>query len=212
MSVILPAGYTGEDKANIDPAGQAPLYGGNVLMHICCGPCSLFCIDEFRRLLPEAGLHGLFANPNIHPYDELLRRAESCAKAADYKHLEVDFLPDYYRAGWEYFERSDKGIQVQGEADIERCSMCYSVRAELTAGYAKRHGYDAITSTLFVSPYQNHDLLKKIFAEKAKEHGLDFVYIDFRTGFRKGQAEAKEIGLYRQKYCGCIRSVRVKQK
>lgn len=212
MSMILPADHAGEYKENTDRTGQDPIYAGNVLMHICCGPCSLFCIDEFRRLLPDAGLHGLFANPNIHPYDELLRRAESTARAADYKNLEVDFLPDYDRAAWEYFERTDGFAQIQGEPDGERCSMCYGVRAELTAEYASRHGYDAITSTLFVSPYQDHELLKRIFAKTAEEHGLDFIYIDFRTGFRRGQAEAKEIGLYRQKYCGCIRSVRVKRK
>ena len=212
MSVILPAGYGGGAEQNTVNAADARNYKANVLMHICCGPCSLFCIDEFRRLLPDAGLHGLFANPNIHPYDEFIRRAESCAKAADYKHLEVDFLPDYNRAGWEYFERSDKGPQLQGESDGERCAMCYNLRAELTAEYAVLHGFGAITSTLFVSPYQDHELLKKVFAAKAEEHGLDFVYIDFRTGFRKGQAEAREIGLYRQKYCGCIRSLRVKQK
>ena len=194
MSVIVPA--------------EGEKYTGKTLMHICCGPCSLFCIDEFRRLCPEAQLKGLYANPNIHPYEEFLRRAESTAKAADYKGLDVDFLFNFDRAAWERFTRSDNAPQIQGEPDNERCRMCYRVRMELTADYAKNNGYDAITSTLFVSPYQNHELLNEICAETALEHGLDFVYIDFRVGFRKGQAEAREIGLYRQKYCGCIRSLR----
>ncbi|MBO4326435.1 MAG: epoxyqueuosine reductase QueH [Clostridia bacterium] len=206
MSIILPAAYglVSED------GNLRAQYSGNVLMHICCGPCSLFCIDEFRRLLPDAALKGLFANPNIHPYDEFVRRAGSTAAAADYKHLEVDFLPYYDRLSWEEFVRSDGKEQPQGEPDGERCAMCYKVRMELTAQHAKAHGFDAITSTLFVSPYQNHELLKAVCAETAEKHGLDFVYIDFRTGFRKGQAEAREIGLYRQKYCGCIRSERIK--
>ena len=188
--------------------GDGADYKGKTLMHICCGPCSLFCIDEFRRLCPEALLRGLYANPNIHPYDEFLRRAESTAIAADYKGLEVDFLPYYNRGRWECFTRSDGGLQTQGEPDKERCEMCYRARMELTADHAAGLGFDAITSTLFVSPYQDHELLKKVCEEAAEARGLDFVYIDFRVGFRKGQAEAREIGLYRQKYCGCIRSLR----
>ena len=179
-----------------------------ILMHICCGPCSLYCIDEMRRVYPESSLNGLFANPNIHPYDEFLRRAESTAKAADHKGIDVDFLPYFDREMWENFRRTDGGIQVQGEPDKERCGMCYRVRMNITADYAVSHGYDAFTSTLFVSPYQDHGLLKAVCEEIAREKGIRFAYVDFRPGFRKGQQEAREIGLYRQKYCGCIRSLR----
>ena len=38
----------------------------------------------------------------------------------------------------------------------------------------------------------------------AKKYGVSFLYRDFRVGFREGQEKAKELGLYRQKYCGCI--------
>jgi predicted adenine nucleotide alpha hydrolase (AANH) superfamily ATPase len=197
-----------QNKSENEPVPVCERYGGNVLMHICCGPCSLFCIDEFRRIFPGAGLKGLYANPNIHPYDEFIRRAQSTAQAANYKQLEVEFLPYFDRKKWEEFVRTDGTVQIQGEPDGERCAMCYAQRMELTASYAEKHGFDAITSTLFVSPYQNHELLKTICGQAAERHGLDFVYIDFRPGFRKGQAEARAIGLYRQKYCGCIRSER----
>lgn len=180
----------------------------NTLMHICCGPCSLYCIDEFRRVYPEAALHGLFANPNIHPYDEFLRRAESTAQAANYKGLEVDFLPYFDQAAWENFARPDGIPQIHGMPDELRCGMCYRVRMDLTAKYAKAHGYDSFTSTLFVSPYQDHELLRRVCEATAAKYGLEFVYIDFRPGFRQGQQEARELGLYRQKYCGCIRSLR----
>ncbi|MBO5076751.1 MAG: epoxyqueuosine reductase QueH [Clostridia bacterium] len=180
----------------------------NTLMHICCGPCSLYCIDEFRRVYPEAALHGLFANPNIHPYDEFLRRAESTAQAANYKGLEVEFLPYFDQAAWENFARPDGIPQIQGMPDALRCGMCYRVRMDLTAKYAKAHGYDSFTSTLFVSPYQDHELLRRVCEMAAAKYGLEFIYIDFRPGFRQGQQEARELGLYRQKYCGCIRSLR----
>ena len=34
--------------------------------------------------------------------------------------------------------------------------------------------------------------------------GLEFIYRDFRVGYREGQTKARELGLYMQKYCGCI--------
>lgn len=178
----------------------------DILLHICCGPCSLFCIDDLKSAFPGTGIHGLYANPNIHPYDEFLRRMESTRQACEYKGIEVDFLPDFDQEKWEYFTRSDGLPQKQRKPDSERCAMCYDVRMELTAKYASEHGYKAFTSTLFVSPYQNHELLKAVCEEKADKYGLTFVYRDFRVGFRQGQQEAIDIGLYRQKYCGCIRS------
>ena len=69
--------------------------------------------------------------------------------------------------------------------------------------FAKENGYGGFTSTLFVSPYQNHEL-REIALEFEEEFKIPFLW-DFR-GFRQGQSMAKEMGLYRQKYCGCIHS------
>jgi len=68
----------------------------------------------------------------------------------------------------------------------------------------KKIGYDSFSTTLLVSPYQNHELLKEIGEQLGKKYGIEFVYRDFRVGFREGQAKARELGLYMQKYCGCI--------
>ena len=38
----------------------------------------------------------------------------------------------------------------------------------------------------------------------AGRYGVTFLYRDFRPGFREGQAKARELGLYMQKYCGCV--------
>lgn len=65
-------------------------------------------------------------------------------------------------------------------------------------------GYDAFSTTLLISPYQNHEALKQIGEEMAEKYGLTFLYRDFRPGFREGQNEARELGLYMQKYCGCV--------
>jgi len=65
-------------------------------------------------------------------------------------------------------------------------------------------GYDAFTTTLLVSPYQNHELLIKVAEEVAEKYDVKFLYRDFRPGFREGQNEARQLGLYMQKYCGCV--------
>ncbi len=168
-----------------------------LLLHICCGPCSLYCIDDLRTMDPNIAITGLYANPNIHPYAEFERRQESTKQACAYKGIPVVFLPDFDQAKWEAYTRDDPA----------RCAMCYRVRMALTAAYAKEHGYDAFTTTLFVSPYQNHDLMAEICREMAEKYGVPFLHRDFRPGFRAGQQEARAIGLYRQKYCGCIRSL-----
>ena len=65
-------------------------------------------------------------------------------------------------------------------------------------------GYDTFSTTLLISPYQNHEALKQIGEEMAQKYGLTFLYRDFRPGFREGQEKARELGLYMQKYCGCV--------
>ena len=68
----------------------------------------------------------------------------------------------------------------------------------------KNIGYDTFSTTLLISLYQNHDAIKQIGEELAQKYNLKFLYRDFRPGFREGQAEARELGLYMQKYCGCV--------
>ena len=78
------------------------------------------------------------------------------------------------------------------------------MRLEQTVKYAKENNYDSFTTTLLVSPYQNHNEIKKICEELSEKYNIDFIYKDFREGFRQGQAKARELGLYMQKYCGCV--------
>ena len=77
----------------------------------------------------------------------------------------------------------------------------------MTAKLAKEKGFDYFSTTLLVSPYQQHDVIIKTCEDKARKYGVKFYYHDFREGFRKGQQMARDIGLYRQKYCGCIFSL-----
>ena len=82
--------------------------------------------------------------------------------------------------------------------------MLSSEILEQTAKYAKENGYTHFSTTLLVSPYQNHEALIEVANQMAKKYDVEFLYRDFRVGFREGQAKARELGLYMQKYCGCI--------
>ncbi len=165
-----------------------------LLMHTCCAPCSVYCIDLLRKEGIEPVVY--WFNPNIHPYMEYKARRDTLKEYTKSIGIEAIFQEEY---GLRSFCKNVIG-------DLEnRCSnYCYRVRMEQTAKYAKEHGYDTITTTLLVSPYQKHEELKAVCEEMAKKYGLQFLYRDFRIGFREGQAKARELGLYMQKYCGCV--------
>ena len=168
----------------------------SVLLHICCGACSLYCIDDLKINF-NYEITGYYANPNIHPYEEFMRRRGSTIKACNAKEIPLIIEESYNIQKWKKWEGSN----------ADRCKMCYTVRADMTAKKASELGFEYYTSTLFVSPYQNHELMKEIFEETGNKYGVKFLYRDFREGFRNGQQQARELGLYRQKYCGCIKSL-----
>ncbi len=166
-----------------------------LLMHMCCAPCSVYPVELLRGegVEPE----GLFYNPNIHPRDEYEHRRETVIQYAGLSGLRVTYLDGFMQEAWERFTGPEES----------RCEMCYALRMDRAAAFAKEHGFDAFTTSLLVSPYQKHELIETVARQAALRHGVRFYYRDFREGFRLGQQRAKELGLYRQKYCGCIVSL-----
>ncbi len=165
------------------------------LLHICCAPCANQCIDSLRAEGLE--LSGFWYNPNIHPYTEYRARRETaeayCKSVA---------LPLIQRN--EYALRPFlRAVAAEPE---KRCQTCYALRFEAAAACAAEQGFDSFTSSLFISPYQNHELMRLAAERAAAAHGVQFLYRDFRPLFRAGQERARELGLYMQKYCGCIYS------
>ena len=76
--------------------------------------------------------------------------------------------------------------------------------AEAIAQVAKENNFDAFSSTLFVSPYQNHEMMKDVAQKISQAVGIPFFYEDFRPGFAEGTQTSIDLELYRQPYCGCI--------
>lgn len=165
-----------------------------LLMHTCCAPCSIYCIDSLRQEGIEPTVY--WYNPNIHPYIEYKTRRDTLKEYANSIGVNAIFEEDY---GLDKFCKN-----VIDDLNNRCINYCYRIRLTQTAKYAKENGFDTFTTTLLVSPYQQHDELKKIGEEIANHYGLTFLYRDFRIGFRDGQSKARELGLYMQKYCGCI--------
>lgn len=169
-----------------------------LLLHACCAPCSSATLE---RLAEHFRLSILYYNPNIYPPAEYHRREaelERFVEQAGYRYpvIELPYEPDE-------FYTAVKGLEQEPEKG-GRCTVCYRLRLEQTARYAAEHGFESFSSTLFVSPYQNHELLRQTAEEVSAQYGVTFLYRDFRPGFRQGQQEARELGLYMQKYCGCV--------
>ena len=165
-----------------------------LLMHACCAPCSVYCIDELRKENIEPTIY--WYNPNIHPYKEYEARRD-CLKEYTSK-INVNLIvEDEY--GLDEFCKN-----VSNDLDGRCVNYCYPIRLRKTFEYAKANGYDAVTTTLLYSIYQKHEYIKKLCEDLSKEFEIEFLYRDFRVGFWEGHNKAKEEGLYMQKYCGCI--------
>ena len=164
-----------------------------LLLHTCCAPCSIMCIETLRREGIDPVL--FWYNPNIHPFKEYKMRKNTLVEYADAINAKLIINNEY-------------GLRKFIEAifpDFDnRCGYCYRVRLEETAKFAAENGFDAFTSTLFVSPYQNHELLKLTAEAVAEKYGVKFLYRDFRPFFKVGLDKARELQLYMQKYCGCV--------
>lgn len=169
-----------------------------LLLHICCGPCAMYPVDYILNKVDDTEITGLYYNPNIHPVDEFRRRRENVQLMAEHYGINVLYMDDYMEEYWKKFGDPE---------DKSRCRMCYDTRLSYTAAYAANNGFDAFSTTLLVSPYQMHDYIITRSEAEADKNGVTFFYRDFREGFRLGQQMARNIGLYRQKYCGCCYSL-----
>lgn len=168
-----------------------------MLLHACCGPCACYTTSWLQENGYEPTLY--YYNPNIHPYQEYQRRREGLEQLAALREMPVLVEPGY--------ELESFLGQVATDPQFgKRCETCYRIRLGQTVKKAKELGFDSFSTTLLISPYQNRELLCEIGQQLAAEYQLTFFDHDFRPGFRQSQTQAKEYGLYRQGYCGCIYS------
>jgi len=154
---------------------------------------------------------GYFHNPNIHPHAEFLKRLEAAKALAG--HLSIDIIcneeyrPVEFIRGLKAFVPHDNaGAKPRHPPKDIRCLFCYRTRLEQTAIAAKERGFDCFSTSLLYSRHQDHGKIKEFGVDLAAKYGILFYYEDFRGGWQEGIDESREMGLYRQKYCGCIYS------
>jgi predicted adenine nucleotide alpha hydrolase (AANH) superfamily ATPase len=166
-----------------------------VLLHICCANCAIYPIKSMR----EEGLEvmGFFYRHNIHPYTECIKRQEALEAYAEQINLKVIYQEGYDLEGF---------IQNVAFRESERCNYCYHDRLRSTALLARRGKFDYFSSTLLYSKQQKHERIRSMGESIGKSVGVPFLYRDYREGWKEGIECSKQIGLYRQQYCGCVYS------
>ena len=109
--------FHGDDKngSGLGSSVRTPL-----LLHACCGPCSIEPVELLRREGFEPTV--CWTNPNIQPKEEHDRRLATLrAWAADVAHVNVIVAGDN-RAAWE------AGVAPHGFDRAARCCACYALR------------------------------------------------------------------------------------
>ena len=172
-----------------------------MLVHICCSVDSHFFLQRLKEDFPDEKLTGFFYDPNIHPYSEyrlrLLDVQRSCKK------LGVALVEGEY--DYERWLAAVKGYEHEPEKGA-RCEICFDRRFEVSAKMARKLGEKRMTTTLLVSPKKSWEQLLKTGRRFAKEYGVEFVPVDYRSGggTQMQQQISKKERLYRQDYCGCL--------
>ena len=169
------AGGKGFKPGPVGTAGAVATTGSvRVLVHMCCGPCSIYPI---RSILKErAQVFGFFHNPNIHPYSEFKLRLAAVKKLAGLLDLDVLYDEEYRPTAFIKGMKRSLPPEWRGGKPPEgpRCSYCYSERLEATARAAKAHRFDAFSSSLLYSRYANHDEIKELGLGLADRYGRKF--------------------------------------
>jgi predicted adenine nucleotide alpha hydrolase (AANH) superfamily ATPase len=176
----------------------------NIVLHICCGVCATAAAE---RLIQEGHqVRGFFYNPNIHPREEYERRLAVAHRVAQKMGFSLE-APPYMPEEW----YSAAGMLADEPEGGRRCEVCFRIRLMRTHVYLKEWGGDAFTTTLTTGPRKPAALINRI----GKETGGDsFLTRDFKKkeGHKRAMEFARKQDLYRQKYCGCVYSLKQMSK
>ena len=150
-------------------------------------------------------VYSYFYNPNIYPDLEYQKRLE--AEKILCKHLGCELIVEEYEPD-KYFDYV-KGLENEPEKG-KRCDKCFEMRLIKTAEFAKANNIENFTTSIVISPHKSFAKLTSIGNEIAQKYNLNYLAIDFKKkdGFLKTNKLSRELGLYRQNYCGCKFSLR----
>lgn len=167
----------------------------SLLLHICCGPCATATVTHWRD--QGRDVVGFFYNPNIHPLLEYRRRLSGSRDLAAQLGFELTEDLEYDPAAW---------FALVGSKGAGRCEACIAQRLDRAAREASARGCEAFSTSLSISPWQDHEAIVAGGNAAAERHGVEFLYRDLRSLYRESRRLSREAGLYRQTYCGCVLS------
>lgn len=179
-----------------------------VLVHTCCAPCFCYIHEDLTSLRQvyekgeELDITSYYYNPNIQPKFEFERRKKTLIDFCNLKNCKL-VTDDTYNL----YDFAKASTNLDKNKYSCRCEYCYTLRLQKAFEYASENNFDEIMTTLSISPYQKQDIIKKVGEKLSKEYGVKYVHLDYTPHFREGQNMAREFGLYRQKYCGCMFSI-----
>ncbi len=179
------------------PCGNLAMTGKSLLLHCCCAHCTAYTFGYWRQ--QGYSVSAFWYNPNIHPYAEHQIRLEAIKYLAKEIGMPLIMAGDY--------DMTDYFKQVAGH-ESERCRYCFKLRLKKTAETALENGFGAFTTSLLISPHQEHDRLREVGQSLNQELGLDFLYSDLRKRYSDSRRLTRGLNLYRQQYCGCLYSER----
>ena len=181
-----------------------------LLLHSCCAPCSTYVLEY---LSPHFDIGVLYYNPNILPSEEYYKREAEQKRFIDLvnKVNKIELIQAEYNPQ-EYFD-AVKGFENDKEGGL-RCGLCFDLRLNEAAKYAKEHGYDYFTTTLSISPHKNADLINHLGELLENKYDVSYLYADFKkkNGFKRSIELCNQYDVYRQNYCGCIFSLKEAQE
>ncbi len=175
-----------------------------ILLHVCCAPDATTAVERLREEGYEPVL--FFFNPNIQPQEEYDKRLEATVNLSKLWNLKLIVE----KSGENLWKQQIKGLEGFPEGSL-RCAKCIEFRLRSTAQYAEKNGFQIFSTTLTTSPRKNSNLILEIGENISKDYAVEYLHRDFKkkNGFLRSVQLSKELGLYRQNYCGCIYSLRV---
>lgn len=175
------------------------------LLHTCCAPCSIAIIDELKN---QFALTIFFYNPNIYPETEYIKRKNEVIKICQEWGVPMVDM-DYEAEKWR--ETVARGFENEPEGG-KRCERCFKFRLAKAAKYAAENNFTYFGSSLTSGRNKKAEIINPLGQALAEHYGLKFFAADWKRDGRqeKGRKMAEERGIYRQDYCGCVHSTRLK--
>ena len=183
--------------------GESYCHMKSMMLHICCAPDGTIPVPDLQS--EGWRVRGFFYGSNIHPQEEYMRRLEAVNILA--RHCGIECVIGHYEPR-EWLD-GVKGLESEPEGG-RRCERCFRLQLEACAREAERLGCEWMCTTLTISPHKNAALINQLGQDIAASYGLHWEERVWRKrdGFLRSVRASRELGLYRQNYCGCIFSVR----